>query len=86
VPGSYLALTHPAKDIDSEMVAEGARRYNERVKVQQTRRSYGETLRFFAGMRLIPPGLVQCHRWRPAPGAAGLKENVSCHAGVARRQ
>jgi hypothetical protein len=86
VPGSYLALTHPAKDIDSEMVAEGARRYNERVKVQQTRRSYGETLRFFDGMRLIPPGLVQCHRWRPAPGAAGLTENVSCHAGVARRQ
>jgi len=86
VPGSYLALTQPAKDINAEMVAEGARRYNERVKVQQTRRTRAETLRFFDGMRLVPPGLVQCHRWRPDPGATGLKENVSCYAAVARRQ
>jgi hypothetical protein len=86
VPGSYLALTQPAKDIDAEMVAAGARLYNERVKVQQTRRTYAETRRFFDGMRLVPPGLVQCHRWRPDPGATGLKENVSCYAGVARRQ
>jgi len=86
VPGSYLALTQPAKDINADMVAEGARRYNERVKVQQTRRTYAETLRFFDGIQLLPPGLVQCHRWRPDPGASGLEENVSCYAGVARRQ
>ena len=36
VPGSYLALTHPAKDINADQVAEGARRYNEHVKVSQT--------------------------------------------------
>jgi hypothetical protein len=71
VTGSYLALTHPAQDIDAQTAAEGARRYNERVKVQQTRRTYAETLRFFDRMRLVPPGLVQCHRWRPDPGAGG---------------
>jgi S-adenosyl methyltransferase len=86
VPGSYLALTQPAKDIDAEMVAEGARRYNERVKMQQTRRTCAETLRFFDGMRLVRPGLVQCHRWRPGPGATGLTENVSCYGAVAGRQ
>ena len=85
VPGSYLALTQPASDIDAEIVAEGARRYNERVKTPQTRRSYEETLRFFDGMELVPPGLVQCHRWRPDPGATGLDENVSAYGGVARR-
>jgi S-adenosyl methyltransferase len=85
VPGSYLALTQPASDIDAEVVAEGARRYNERVKTPQTRRSYEETLRFFDGMELVPPGLVQCHRWRPDPGATGLDENVSAYGGVARR-
>jgi len=37
VPGSYLALTHPAKDINADVVAEGARRYNQHVKVPQTR-------------------------------------------------
>jgi len=86
VPGSYLALTQPAKDIDADMVAEGARRYNERVKVAQTRRTYAETLRFFDGMRVVPPGLVQCHRWRPDPGAVGLEENVSAYGGVARKE
>ena len=85
VPGSYLALTQPAKDIDAEVVAAGARRYNERVRVPQTRRTYAETLRFFGGLHVVPPGLVQCHRWRPDPGDTGLDENVSAYAGVARK-
>jgi hypothetical protein len=29
---------------------------------------------------------VQCHRWRPDPGAAGLDENVSAWGGVARKK
>jgi hypothetical protein len=84
VPGSYLALTQPAKDINADQVAEGARRYNERVRTPQTRRTYAQTLRFFDGMEIISPGLVQCHRWRPAPGAVGLEENVSAYGGLAR--
>jgi SAM-dependent methyltransferase len=86
VPGSYLALTQPARDINAGEVAEGARRYNEHVKTPQTRRTYAETLRFFDGMQVVPPGLVQCHRWRPAPGAVGLEENVSAYGGVARKE
>jgi hypothetical protein len=85
VAGSYLALTQPAKDVNADQVAEGARRYNEHVKTPQTRRTYAETLRFFDGMEVVPPGLVQCHRWRPAPGAVGLEENVSAYGGVARK-
>ena len=30
-PGSYLALTQPAADIDTQVAAEGTRRYNEQV-------------------------------------------------------
>jgi len=85
VQGSCLALTHPAKDINADEVAEGARRYNEHVKVLQTRRTYAETLRFFDRLQVIPPGLVQCHRWRPDPRAAGLAEDVSAWGGVARK-
>jgi len=85
VAGSYLALTQPAKDVNADQVAEGARRYNEHVKTPQTRRTYAETLRFFDGMEVVPPGLVQCHRWRPAPRAVGLEENVSAYGGVARK-
>jgi S-adenosyl methyltransferase len=84
--GSYLTLTQPARDVNADEVAEGARRYNERVKVPQTRRSYAETLRFFDGLQVVPPGLVQCHRWRPDPGATGLEENVSAWGGVARKE
>jgi len=85
VAGSYLALTQPAKDVNADQVAEGARRYNEHVKTPQTRRTYAETLRFFDGMEVVPPGLVQCHRWRPATGAVGLEDNVSAYGGVARK-
>ena len=85
VAGSYLALTQPAKDVNADQVAEGARRYNAQVTTPQTRRTYAETLRFFDGMEVIPPGLVQCHRWRPDPGAIGLEENVSAYGGVARK-
>jgi len=86
VGGSYLALTQPAKDVNADQVAEGARRYNEHVKTPQTRRTYAETLRFFDRMEVVPPGLVQCHRWRPATGAVGLEENVSAYGGVARKR
>jgi SAM-dependent methyltransferase len=85
VPGSYLALTQPARDVNADQAAEGARRYNEQVKVPQTRRTYAETLRFFDGMEVVPPGLVQCHRWRPESGAVGLDENVSAYGGIARK-
>jgi hypothetical protein len=83
--GSYLALTQPAKDIDTDIVAEGARRYNQQVTTPQTRRTYRETLRFFDGLTLLDPGVVQFHRWRPDPGATGLSENVSGRCGVARK-
>jgi hypothetical protein len=83
--GSYLALTQPAADIDADIVAEGARRYNRQVTTPQTRRSYEETMRFFDGLTLVDPGVVQFHRWRPEPGASGLSENVSGWCGVARK-
>jgi hypothetical protein len=67
-------------------VAAGARRYNERVTVAQTRRTYAETLRFFGGMEAVLPGLAQCHRWRPDPGATGLDENVSAWGCVAQKK
>jgi hypothetical protein len=75
----------PQASRSADVVAKGASRYNAHVKVQQTRRTYAETLRFFDGMQVVPPGLVQCHRWRPDPGATGLNENVSAWGGVARK-
>ena len=65
--GSYLALSHPPSDILAEGVAEVQQRFNERLGAGQsmTARSRDEVARFFRGLELVPPGLVQVHQWRP---------------------
>jgi hypothetical protein len=83
--GSYLAVSHPAKDIKAETVAAATARYNARVATQMTRRTHAEVGRFFAGLDLVEPGLVQPHRWRPDPVQPATSAEVSAHAGVGRK-
>jgi hypothetical protein len=83
--GSYLVICHPASDIQAEAVAEGARRYNKSVVTPQTRRDFGEVSRFFAGLQLVEPGVVQCHRWRPVPGVPAGDYEVPGWAAVGRK-
>ena len=84
--GSYLVITHPASDVNDEAVAEGARRYNQSVATRQTRRSITEVTRFFEGLDVMEPGIVQCHRWRPGPGLDVREYEVSAWAAVARKR
>jgi hypothetical protein len=81
--GSYLAISHPASDVDTEAVAEVARRYNARVPAGQRRRSHAEVLRFFEGLELQEPGLVQTPQWRPE--GEDSADPVPMWAGVARK-
>ena len=83
--GSYLVLTQPASDIDAQAVAAGAQRYNSRVATPQTRRSREEVARFFDGLELVEPGLVQPHRWRPDPDGPAPTGESSNWVGVARK-
>ncbi len=62
--GSYLVLSHPARDVEAERSARAARRYNEHVATPMHRRARAEVARFFDGLDLIEPGLVQVHQWR----------------------
>jgi hypothetical protein len=82
--GSYLVISHPALDI-SEAQAAGQRAYNQNVATPQTLRTRDEVARFFAGLELVPPGLVQVHQWRPDPEDAAPDGTVSAHGGVARK-
>jgi hypothetical protein len=82
-PGSYLVITHPASDVDTEAVAEVARRYNARVPAGQRRRSHAEVARFFDGLELLEPGVVQTTQWRPADDSS--TGPVPMWAGVARK-
>jgi hypothetical protein len=84
-PGSYLAISHPASDINAAAQAEAQKRYNERVSTPQTLRNHAEVARFFDELDLVPPGVVYVHAWRPDPGDVTPAGGVSAHGGVARK-
>jgi S-adenosyl methyltransferase len=77
-PGSFLAVTHPASDVDPRSAAEAARRLNSTTAEQRQLRSKAEVARFFGDLELVEPGLVQVAEWRPDPAAA--RTPVSAHA------
>ena len=85
-PGSYLAICHPASDVQPEVMAEMARRLNDHMGPTQARfRTYAETSRFFDGLELVEPGIVQPQQWRPGPGVTDIRNDVTAWCGVARK-
>jgi trans-aconitate methyltransferase len=84
-PGSWLAVFHPASDILADEIGEAARRVNVRSANTVTLRSRSEVERFFDGLELLDPGLVQVHRWRPGSAAPDIDDEVAGYAGLARR-
>jgi S-adenosyl methyltransferase len=64
-PGSYLALSHVASDIEPDKQAEAAKRYNRLAHDKQHHRSHAEVTRFFAGLDMAEPGIVPVQQWRP---------------------
>ncbi|HET9899407.1 MAG TPA: SAM-dependent methyltransferase [Streptosporangiaceae bacterium] len=83
--GSYLALAHPASDIRAEQMAEMTRRVNDRMSGPgATLRDRAAISRFFDGLELLEPGVVQPQHWRPHPGVRGPAK-VTAWCGVARK-
>ena len=81
--GSYLVLAHPASDIQPTAVAEMTRQVNARMRgVSATMRSHQQIARFFNGLELIQPGVVQPQQWRPDPATESPAE-VTAWCGVA---
>jgi hypothetical protein len=66
-PGSYLAMSHLASDLYPEETAELAHVWNERARETErhTLRGHSEVARFFDGLDLVAPGVVQISKWRP---------------------
>jgi hypothetical protein len=63
-PGSYLMLSHVAGDIRPGVAAKSEAEYK-KVAPGATLRTRKEILRFFTGLELVEPGLVQVPYWRP---------------------
>ena len=83
-PGSYLALSHPAKDIDAAAMAKMAESLNQMMAEKVTFRDRTEVARFFDGLELVQPGMVQASKWRPA-SETEAKSPAALWAGVARK-
>jgi hypothetical protein len=84
-PGSWLAVFHPASDIIPDQIGEAARRVNARSAGTTTLRSRTQIARFFDGLELTEPGLVQVHRWRPGSAAPDGGVQIPGYAGLARK-
>ena len=82
--GSYLALGHPASDVQVEASAKATAGLNTRLAEPVTFRSRDQVAKFFEGLQVLEPGLVQYPRWRPAPGQAATRP-VSAWCAVARK-
>jgi hypothetical protein len=80
--GSYLALSHPASDIERDKVTDLQARVNRLSYQQFTGRTREQVLEFFTGLELVEPGLVQVHQWRPEAEATGT---LALWTGVGRK-
>jgi hypothetical protein len=85
-PGSYLAASIATDDFDPVPLA----------RVQQEYRDHGETLhfrtkagaeKFFEGMEMVEPGVVQVHKWRPDLGIQITAEDkdIAMYGAIARK-
>ncbi len=82
--GSYLVISHPASDVRPAAMAEMARRVNARLgPARGTMRDRATIARFFEGLTLVEPGVVQPQHWRPAGPVA--EADVTAWAAVGRK-
>jgi hypothetical protein len=86
-PGSYLAISILASDIQQEAQAAMTRRLNEGLAgITVTARSHAEVTRFFDGMELLEPGVVPPNYWRPGPGGPDPAREIPSYAAVGRKR
>jgi len=83
-PGSYLALSHPAKDIDAAAMAKMADSLNQMMAEKVTFRDRLAVAAFFDGLELVEPGMVQASKWRPASELEAASP-AALWVGVARK-
>jgi hypothetical protein len=84
VPGSFLAISHPASDIEAEQHTEMVRRLNESVAEKVKLRDHADVARLFDGLELVEPGVVRVPEWWPDSDLQAASPAV-LWGGVARK-
>ena len=82
--GSYLAVMHPASDLDQALL-EAERRWNLLAAQRVRLRSREDMTRFLAGLQLVEPGLVTVPEWRPDKGEPVPAQLIPLYGVVARK-
>ncbi len=86
-PGSYVVITHLAKDIEAEQMARMSHRVNETLRGTLVLRTQAEVARFFDGLEVLPPGVVAIDQWpaydgKPTPPAG---RTTPYYVGIGRK-
>ncbi|MDA3626952.1 SAM-dependent methyltransferase [Saccharopolyspora sp. WRP15-2] len=82
--GSYLAATIATDDFAPETLAGVRRTYREHGETLRFR-TKAQAARFFEGLDLVDPGLVQMHKWRPDTTPQANDADIAMYAAVARK-
>jgi hypothetical protein len=64
-PGSYLVLSHVTDDHVSGEAAQRARQAYQGASAPGVPRTWGHIARFFGGLEVVSPGVVNVSEWRP---------------------
>jgi hypothetical protein len=87
-PGSYVALSHLAKDVRSdemEKLAKAPGSADQEVNFTFAMRTRAEVERFMEGLDLVEPGLVLVNDWRPDPDMVPWDRLACFYAVVGRK-
>lgn len=87
-PGSYVALTVATDDFNREVLARVGEEYAARGEPLRFR-TKAQAERFFEGLELEDPGVVQMHKWHPDPSALGPSlrdEDIAMYGGIGRKR
>jgi hypothetical protein len=83
--GSYLVISHAARDIQADPVAAMTRRYNELSPVPVTPRTGEQVARFFGGLDVTGPGVVPIGQWWAPEAGADADNGLAGYCGIGRK-
>lgn len=83
-PGSYLAVSQGTGDFNTERATAAVRGYDQATS-PFVLRSRNQVERFFDGLDLVDPGVVQLPFWRPDGAIEADPAKIWLYAGVARK-
>jgi hypothetical protein len=85
--GSHLVISHLAEDIYAVEMAEVASRMNRMTQETWVLRPRADVERFFDGLELVAPGVVQVDQWRPDGPPTSTEGRLNpLYAGVGRKR